>query len=149
MSTEAETIPPTSTTSTTYATTSTKSEEKLGGDDVVDSRRFSYIDGNASGMGSIPSGSGSGSGSGSDALFCRSYSALSSAKTYYDNNGYFSGVYTMTPLDGVRAGVGECDITYTYKPVVVGGDDVVDSRRFSYIDGNVSGMGSIPLQNVD
>lgn len=68
-------------------------------------------------------------------------SQMSAAKTYYDTQGEWKGVFTMNPqrIADPKTGQKQCDVNYLYQPIPGNPqgrhDTGVDFRRFTYDDG--------------
>jgi hypothetical protein len=72
--------------------------------------------------------------------------AQNSAVQYYNTQGEWKGVFTMTPNRIIPAGAKQCDINYSYKPIPGNPrgrtDTGIDYRRFTYDDaGRAINMG--------
>ena len=61
-------------------------------------------------------------------------SDLTLAKNYFDTQGVWHGVYTMTPNRGTKVDDNTCDVNYTYNQIN-GSDTGIDYRRFTYGSG--------------
>lgn len=81
-------------------------------------------------------------------LNCNDGGVLSSAQNYYNTQGEWKGVFTMSPIRSVSSGANQCDILYQYNPTPGSPrtDTGQDKRRFTFAQGpnctwNVSSMG--------
>lgn len=84
----------------------------------------------------ISSGNGNNEGC-ATAINCDSASAKSEAKRFYDDEGEWAGVYTMSVDNSVSVNDNTCDVAYTYTHLT-NGSSGPDYRRFTYAQDPVS-----------
>lgn len=74
-------------------------------------------------------------------LNCRSDAAKSAAQDYYNDRSEYRGIARMTPVSSVQVDDYNCDVKYSNVRLSARKIPAVDSRRFTYKDGNVVLMG--------